>query len=207
MTPSAPVLYGLVLAGGHSTRMGQDKAGFGFTGSQARSQEAQRPSCMTWLAHGVQLCTDVCERVFVSVRRDQVSELPFCDLPTIVDNYADMGPAAGLLSAWDIYPDVAWLLLATDLPRLTQQTVNRLVSERDSSRIATGYRHPNGIPEPLCAIWEPRARTLLQRAVERGAPSLRHLLESHSPRVVDPNRAAEIVSVNTPRQLAKWRAE
>jgi molybdopterin-guanine dinucleotide biosynthesis protein A len=49
--------------------------------------------------------------------------------------------------------------------------VRHLIARRDPRRIATAYRsRHDGLPEPLCAIWEPAAREPLRAyATEAGA--------------------------------------
>ena len=49
-------------------------------------------------------------------------------------------------------------MLACDLPFLADETLRHLIEHRDPSRLATAYRSSHdGLPEPLCAIWEPAA--------------------------------------------------
>ena len=51
---------------------------------------------------------------------------------------------------------IAWVVLACDLPFLTRQTIEHLLKHRDPAKIATAYKSSHdGLPEPLCAIWEP----------------------------------------------------
>ena len=89
-------VYGLVLAGGQSRRMGTDKALLEHGG---RSQ----------LAHVVELLEAEVDRVFVSARPDQQDEPERSRYELIVDRYEDMGPLAGILSAMEAYPDADWL--------------------------------------------------------------------------------------------------
>ena len=59
----------------------------------------------------------------------------------------------------------AWLVLACDLPFLDRATLQHLIAQRASARLATAYRSSSdGQPEPLCAIFEP-AQPRSHRAV------------------------------------------
>src|SRR5487761_1810759 len=87
---AAAPLYGLVLAGGRSTRMQRDKAALEYAG---RSQ----------LERAVELITPLVERVFVSVRPDQAGDPGEAE-----------GPIAGIIAAQTRHPDAAWLVLACD---------------------------------------------------------------------------------------------
>lgn len=141
---SAAKLYGLVLSGGKSTRMGTDKGLIAYHGIPQRT-------------HLYQLLSKVCEETFISIRSDQASELP-SDMTPILDEDAYRGPYNGLLSAHNRYPDAAWLVLACDLPLMDEEALEQLIAERDPALVSTAFaQEENPLPEPLCAIWEPEA--------------------------------------------------
>jgi molybdopterin-guanine dinucleotide biosynthesis protein A len=143
MNGSAPVLLGLVLAGGRSRRFGRDKAGVRVDGQDL-------------LARTVALLQDACDDVYVSARADQLDDALRSRYRIITDTEQSLGPAAGLLAAHARFPEAAWFVVACDLPLLDAGTVNRLAQERRADKEATGFRNPaGGFPEPLCAIWEP----------------------------------------------------
>ena len=119
--PAKPI-YGLILAGGESRRMGQDKA------LLLRDGKSQ-------LAHIAALLEDVTDRVFVSTRSEQQGEVERSRFAQIVDRYKDIGPIAGILSAMDEYPEVDWLIVACDLPNI--DTANASLSAGQSIRKAT----------------------------------------------------------------------
>src|SRR5690348_13469845 len=142
---AAPV-YGLVLAGGRSTRMQRDKATLEYAGR-------------TQLERAVELITPLVERVFVSVRPDQTGDPLRARFAQIVDSGEVEGPIAGIVAAQSRHPEAAWLVLACDLPLLDQQTLEHLLRSRHPEREATAYRSSHdGLPEPLCAIYEPSSR-------------------------------------------------
>lgn len=145
MSADAP-LFGLVLAGGASTRMQRDKAAIEYHGQ----------SQLHWT---FQLLSHVCAATFVSVRPDQREEPTRAGLPQIVDRRPGAGPIAGISAALLAHPKAAWLIVACDLPFLNEQTLRHLVANRDAHKLASVYRSSHdGLPEPLCAIWEPVAR-------------------------------------------------
>ena len=90
---------GLVLAGGKSRRMGQDKA------LLDRGGQSQ-------LAYLAGLLGKKVERVFVSMRADQKDDDERGQYARIVDRYEDMGPLAGILSALEEHPETDWLVVA-----------------------------------------------------------------------------------------------
>ena len=196
----APSLVGLVLAGGLSQRMGRDKGGLRYRGRSLveRAMEALRPFSGS---------------VHVSVRPAQAGQEPYTGLPLVLDAEGIAGPGAGLLSAWTTFPEAALLVLAVDLPRVDAATLGELVARRAPGKAATAFRHPDGTPEPLCAIWEPRMAAPLRRAaggqggLQPGgatpqAPSLRRILEGADVAWLDPPDPSRLASLNTPEALA-----
>jgi molybdopterin-guanine dinucleotide biosynthesis protein A len=83
-----PPLRGLVLAGGQSQRMGHDKGR--LTYHQGQEQRA----------YAAKLLVPFCEDVFVSCRAEQVAELQAASLQPLPDQFLDLGPMSGLLSAF-----------------------------------------------------------------------------------------------------------
>jgi hypothetical protein len=69
----------------------------------------------------------------------------------------------------------AWLALATDMPRVDAALLE-LVAARDPGRLATAFRHADGTIEPLCTIYEPAARAVLEARVGAGERSLSAML-------------------------------
>jgi molybdopterin-guanine dinucleotide biosynthesis protein A len=188
-----PVLYGLVLAGGRGRRIGRDKGSTEYHGQPQ----------VTW---ALGLLGSLCKRAYVSVRPDQSEQGVYSGLPQIVDSGGSDGPAAGLRAAVQRVPGVAWLVIAADMPLLDSATLTRLVAERDSSVLATAYRHRDGTPEPLCAIWEPMvAERLAGGGSEPRGTSLRRLLVEGPAKLLASADEGAFRSANTPADDAAIR--
>ncbi len=155
-----------------------------------------------WLS---ELLLEFCSCVRISIGPRQQGLGQYASLPTVVDRDPGRGPAGGLASAWEIDPDTAWLLVAVDLPLLDQATLDVLASGRSKAHLATAFRHGDGALEPLCTIWEPAARTVLERRLKRGDASLRRLLEESSVRVLVPPNCEALRSVDAPEQRDEIR--
>jgi molybdenum cofactor guanylyltransferase len=181
---SAP-LFGLVLAGGASTRMQRDKAALAYHG---KSQ----------LAWAFELLSPICAATFVSVRPDQRDEATRAHFPQIVDREPGVGPIAGIAAALLAHPGAAWLVVACDLPFLTAATLRDLTKRRDPQRLATAYRSAHdGLPEPLCAIWEPAARESLLAYMASGRQCPRKFLLGADVALLDLPDARALDNVNT----------
>lgn len=192
---SASPLYGLVLAGGQSRRMGRDKA-------------ALRRGGQSQLAYVVQLLQVLVERVFVSTRADQQQEKERSRFEQIVDRYLNMGPVAGILSAMDEYPQADWLVVACDLPNIDTQTVSYLLDNRATDKPFSCYSSSHdGLPEPLCTVYTAGSAAILRRFVADGILCPRKMLiRSDSLLLAQPNPHA-LDNVNTPEDLQDSRLE
>jgi molybdopterin-guanine dinucleotide biosynthesis protein A len=184
----SPPLFGLVLAGGRSTRMQRDKATLQYHGR-------------TQLEWAMDLITPFVDLAYISVRPDQLQDPVRAKFPQIVDTHENLGPIAGIMAAQAAHPEAAWLVLACDLPFLDAGTLKHLVWARQEDRPATAYRSSHdGLPEPLCAIYEPSSREAIVEFVATGKHCPRkflirseaHLIEEPNPRALD--------NVNTPEE-------
>ncbi|HEY0745562.1 MAG TPA: NTP transferase domain-containing protein [Steroidobacteraceae bacterium] len=181
-------LYGLVLAGGSSTRMHRDKASLQYQGR-------------TQLERVFELASRHVSDVFVSVRATQIEDPARSRHPMIVDAVSGNGPIAGIRSALAAHPKAAWLVLACDLPFLSDESIEYLIRRRVAGAVATAYRSAHdGLPEPLCAIWEPSSAEALADYQGAGGHCPRKFLIRHGAGLLDPQDARALDNVNTPEE-------
>lgn len=180
-------LLGLVLAGGQSRRMQYDKALIAYHGTPQ----------LLWT---YRLVASLCRQTFISVRPDQHDKVRD-NLPRIEDSQPAVGPASGLLAAAGYAPGKAWLVVACDLPYLSSEVLQHLVRQRDPQRPATAFRSVHdGLPEPLCAIWEPAGLDQLSQQVAAGRYCPRKTLAGADIRLLAPLQALALENVNTPAE-------
>ncbi len=181
-------VYGLVLVGGRSTRMHRDKATLEYRGGSQ-------------LERAMELLRPYVARAFASVRRDQIHDPVRERYPQIVDTREGLGPIAGILAAQAEYPEVAWLVLACDLPFLDAATLEHLLRSRRPDRQATAYRSSHdGLPEPLCAIYEPSSRAAISAYVMSGRDCPRKFLRQADVELLDQPDPRALDNVNTPEE-------
>jgi len=187
----APVLKGLVLAGGQSRRMGSDKA------LLLHGEHSQ-------LAHTMALLSRFTAEAYVSTSKTQQDEPERASFPRIVDRYDDLGPIAGVLSAMDTDPQAAWLVLAVDLPNVDDSTLGFLVESRNPAHPFSAFRSThNDLPEPLCAIYEPSARAILDDHVAQGVVCPRKIMIRSDTCLLNQPIADALDNMNTPDDLAR----
>ncbi|UPK69885.1 molybdenum cofactor guanylyltransferase [Chitinophaga filiformis] len=181
-------LKGLILCGGRSTRMQQDKSLIAYHG-------------MPQWQYLYQLVHNITPDVYLSCREEQKPALSD-EVPMIFDSIEGNGPSVGLLSAHAAFPDTAWLVLAVDLPLISQQSLHYLVSQRQVLKDATSLISPvNHLPEPLIAIWEPSGLKKLLHNFNEGKNCPRKtLLQSDILQIENPF-SAEQFNANTPEEM------
>ncbi len=182
-----PELCGLILAGGMSLRMGQDKAFLNYFGKPHYQLLFEELSCC-------------CKNVFLSCRKEQSSQFDG-KYPLIFDRHYNIGPMNGLLSFFEKYPSKACLVLACDMPFADENAFHYLIGQRQMEKPATCFSAENGLPEPLFCIWEPKAYETLKVAFREKKYSLRDLLKSSDCRLIQTIDEKWLLNINKPHEL------
>ena len=156
-----PSISGLILSGGQSSRMGSEKRLINYHG---KTQEQ----------YLFDLLSNYFSEVYVSINQHQRTELPYIqdlDLPI-------KSPLVGIVSAFNQNPNVAWLVVACDMPFVSEKTIDFLLKHRNSERYATAFENPDEcFPEPLLTIYEPSTFPKLQEAINQGKKSPMKILQ------------------------------
>lgn len=143
-------VFGAVLIGGKSARMGRPKHLLVTEGK-------------TWLRRTVDVLAPLVARVVVLGGGAMPSDLP-ADIVRLPDVPGLAGPLGGALAAMRWAPHASWLLAACDLPQLTGEAIRWLLASRTPGRWATlPALDASGRCEPLLAHYDFRCRTLLER--------------------------------------------
>ena len=182
------VIYGLVLVGGKSLRMGKDKALISYD------------EIHTQLESTTGLLKTVCEKVFISQRKAQNFDTP--DKTTsIYDSVKEVnGPLCGILSAMRSQPEAHWLIIACDLPNLETNVLRKLISEFEAELPElTAYRSSkDGLPEPLCAIYPAgSAEEILKLSQELRSSCPRKILIAKKAKLVEQDNQESLNNINT----------
>jgi len=174
-------LYGLVLCGGSSTRMGQDKSLLNYHGVPQRE-------------HIFQLLSKHVDQCFYSVKQGTTSG------QMIVDNFDIQSPLNGILSAFEQHEDVAWLVVACDMPLVADQHIENLILNRNPNKQATCYAGTDHKPHPLFTIYEPNAKEKLI-AHSKMSKSPRAFLINESVKIIDEPHKDFLTSIDSIAQF------
>jgi molybdopterin-guanine dinucleotide biosynthesis protein A len=173
--------------------MQRDKAAISYQG------QTQLDRAMTLLEPRV-------AQAFVSVRSDQRNDPARARYAQVVDAQEGLGPIAGIAAAQALKPGAAWLVLACDLPYLDPGTIDHLIAHRDPTRVATAYRSSHdGLPEPLCAIFEPHGATRILEYIGAGKSCPRKFLIQAEPLLLEQPDPRALDNINTPEEYSAAR--
>jgi molybdopterin-guanine dinucleotide biosynthesis protein A len=183
-----PSVKGLVLIGGKSTRMGQDKASLDYFGKPQKESAKE-------LLENHHLAT------FYSVqnaseKKDEIS-----------DKFYNLGPFGGICSAFQKDPNAAWFVLATDVPFVNEEIIQLLLKYRNPSKVATAVKGKgNDFVEPLITIYEPKAYPLLLQYMAQGYSCPRKMLINSDVEIVEVDPYF-IQNINKPEEFEMAKRE
>jgi molybdopterin-guanine dinucleotide biosynthesis protein A len=183
-----PPLKALVLLGGKSSRMGEEK---GLIQYHEKTQAE----------HLVSLLEELGMEVFLSVREEQKENYSFLNRPYIADQLQGAGPLGGIASAMRSLPQTAFMVVACDLPNLQKEQLEFLLKNRNAKAFATCYESPmDGGPEPLCSIYEPKSFSALMKVWVNGKSCPRKMLYNRTVEILPVKDSKFLVNANTPEE-------
>lgn len=185
----------LILIGGKSSRMQQDKSSLTYH---------QKPQ----LQHLYELLTKQKIETFISAREEQISEMQIENLPILVDIYPSIGPISGILSAFHSSPSCNWLVVAIDMPFISGDSIKELLQNFNSDKIATAfYNREKEWVEPLFAIYSSKAYPLLLEYFQNGKKCPRKFLNDKELVTMTPTDPRELENANTPDDFLRIKQE
>lgn len=177
-------VQGLVLAGGKSSRMGQDKTRLEYFG---------KPQ----LEHAVELLERNLLKTFISLAIDQESE----KYKFIQDKFVNLGAFGAICSAFQSDPNKAWLVLASDLPFVDDSIIKLLLEKRNPAKVATTIKGKSKeFVEPLITIYEPKAYPKLLSYLSQGYSCPRKVLINSDVEIIEVDDHF-VRNINTPEEF------
>ena len=151
------IVFGYVLAGGGSTRFGQDKALVEFEGNPM-------------LLRMRELVAEVFGSAIVIAAAGKYDEF---GVESVADQWPGEGPLGGIITALERSaqrePFVEWnMIVGCDMPFLTREWLSYMAehANRNSAEVVVP-QSASGL-EPLCACWRTSAEPKLRKAFDEG---------------------------------------
>lgn len=171
-----PVL-GVILAGGKSSRMGEEKA--------------------TLLRHNESML-DYTQRI---LKKAGVSRVVISgDKYDVCDIYPNLGPLSGVFSVLKKYQPKAMLIVPIDLPFIEEETLTQLMNVGASTQLASSYDdHSLPLYLPNSGYLDLWLTNRLKLSSSRG-PSFKELFAAIPSQKVELTNAKALINCNTPKQ-------
>jgi molybdopterin-guanine dinucleotide biosynthesis protein A len=188
-----PDLRGFVLAGGRSSRMGTDKAFLQFDGR-------------TLLARALDLLQAITTEVRIVGPGSRFAAYG----AVVEDVYTGRGPLAGIHAALSCSTTELNLILAVDLPFVTESLLRFIVEQaRTSGALVTVPRIAGGY-QPLCAVYRRQFASVAAAALGAGKNKIDALFAAAITRILEEAEltrfaftAAMFENLNTPADLRR----
>ena len=177
----------LIVAGGNSTRIGRSKAFIAYHG-------------VTQISYLYELLRSMPLPVYISCRKNQASQFQeIC--PLIIDMEPAVGPMGGIFAAMSAYPDSDWLVMACDMPMISEKTIKRLTESYSDKPVITYKSDHKTFPEVLLTIYKKKLFSDFQQAISKKAYSLQKLINKVDKHFISPESEYELINVNTVEDL------
>ena len=155
-------ITGIVLAGGKSRRMGQDKALMNFRGKPL-------------VQHAVELLRQVCGKVIISANKTHYG---FTGSEIWPDEQDIQAPMIGIYSCLKRTRDEWILVLSCDMPFVDPKLLELLISSAGSgTRGVIIPVHDGDCIEPLCGLYHKSLIPLMEQRIRVRDYSLQHLIQ------------------------------
>lgn len=171
-SPSS-LLTGAILAGGHSSRFGSNKALFA-------------PDGETLISKAAGLLRSVAREVLVSASQTNAGDYDFLGLEIVVDQHPDSGPMGGLETLLQRCTTPWLLVLTCDMPFVDKEAlvtmVSSLAGESDNALCQRDHPHAlawqrcDGSISPFPLLIERSALPKIQSRMRTGSLSMKGLL-------------------------------
>jgi molybdopterin-guanine dinucleotide biosynthesis protein A len=179
----------VIMAGGKSSRMKQDKAllPFGKYNSLAEYQYRRLSSYF--------------DKVYISAKNNKFD----FDVDIIEDKYENSSPLVALVSIFETLEVTELFILSVDAPFISTQTIEKLYEEVNNDNDIVVAESTNGV-EPLCAVYKNTILTQAKKFLEEDNHRLKALLSSVSTQKVKIDNQ-EFLNLNHPFEYAEARSK
>lgn len=165
---SSPLITGIVLAGGRSSRMGENKSLLRLNGK-------------TMIEYSIETLRLLCSEVVIS-SDDPVYDFTGCRVwPDEIKNQA---PIVGIYSCLQRSDTEVNIFLTCDMPLINTHLLENLLANSADSDITVPV-HGNGMIEPLCGVYKKSVAGNLKICIDEGNYSMYQCIRRANHRLVN----------------------
>ena len=174
-------ITGIILAGGKSTRMGEDKSNKLYKG-------------IPFLQHIIEAMKKVTNKIIIITNNACHTKFGY---PCFSDIVPDQGPIGGIYTALYHASTEKNMILSCDVPFITYDILNNLIKQYDPTYDIIAYQNT-----PLVALYHRSTLNTFLKSIETKHLRLRDVLTTLRVKniYIKKNMAPYIVNINTPQQ-------
>ena len=146
---TTPKITGIVLAGGHSSRMGEDKSLMKLNGK-------------TLVEYSIDALRPLCDKVIISSNNPNYT---FTGCEVWPDELPDQAPIIGIYSCLKRSETELNIILSCDIPLISTSMIGFLVTKSGANNITVPI-HENGKIEPLCGVYKKSSLEILKEFID-----------------------------------------
>ena len=183
MNTIKPLYSGILLAGGKSTRMGEDKAFMIYKNRFLYE-------------HSLSVLSVFSEDILISSSNPRFEK---SDYRLIPDETSGLGPLGGIYSCLKKIKYNYAIVLPCDLPLISGAIIEKLITASENSEITIALNH-NNLPEPLVGIYSISAIPAMQEMIESNQFKMQELFTRVKTRFVKIPRTSKNTfhNINSP---------
>ena len=181
-----PKLNALILVGGQSSRMGEDKGLINYHGNKQ----------VDFL---YDLLSPFVENVFVSVNSSQAILPEYNKYKIINDIIPEIGPIGGITSKFFDDNNNALLVVACDIPLMNQEMIIELITNRNFLKFGTFFSSEYKF-EPLLGIYEPKSFQFLMNSIINKKYGIKNAFKELELNIIDNRFIGNFRNINTQKE-------
>ncbi len=182
-------LDALILVGGKSSRMGEDKGLIDYNGKIQ----------VDFLYN---LLSPFVNNIFVSVNPSQAVLPEYNKFNLIKDKIQEIGPIGGITSAFFNNKKNAFLVIACDIPLVNEKMLNELIKNRNFLKFGTFFSSEYKF-EPLLGIYEPKSFNFLINSIVNNRYGIKNAFKELELNIIDNHFTSEFKNINTQEEKKK----
>ena len=164
---TTPKITGIVLAGGRSSRMGEDKSMMKLNGKSL-------------VEYSIDALKPLCNKVIISSNNPGY-EFTGCEVWP--DEIPDQAPIIGIYSCLKRSETALNIILSCDIPLISTSMIAFLLAKSAAYDISVPI-HENGQIEPLCGIYKKSSLSILKEFIDSGNYRLNECIRSASHQLI-----------------------
>ena len=146
-------ITGIILSGGKSSRLGEEKGLAKFNGKPL-------------ISYSIDILKPVCDNILISAN-SQLDDYDDFGYEVIEDQVKDIGPMGGLMACLERSDTRYNFVISCDTPFVPPDLFPYLLESIENFQVAAPVHHDNYI-EPLCAVYATNVIWQLQHCIESG---------------------------------------